>query len=625
MLSSVASAFCSALVVPSLLLFLAWQLSPAYDLNTLRGTLRQSLIDITPAVLTTLILMSLLKSKGPAEQHFGWSNTLCSGLYRILWFVICVSLPLRFFSMALVTFEAGVWSDSLGRCFFIGSTSALAMGVWWGGRLLNRACDQGLVENGYRVGRAERRRSNERLFNGDSIETTTLNAAEPWTAFARRFLIFCLPPAILSMVVMSAAGYHFTAFEMSRRAFWSVQSVLTIGIMAGFVSRLLLTTQFRVKLRQLSRNEKGQISDDESINIKEISSQVNRLVRVTALVAMIIAGWQIWASVSSTISLLDSIECWKSTQLDALGNPKIITPREILIGVGVLAMSLVLSRNLPGLLEITLLDRLPLDKGGRYAISFVVRYLVGLFGLLFSFQVIGFSWSSVQWLAAGLTVGLGFGLQEIFANLISGIIILIERPVRVGDMVTVNGTTGTVCRMQLRATTIRDLDHCELIVPNKKFITEDVMNWTLSDSDYRVIFRVGVAYGSDTKLVHQTLLDVARRHPLVHRKPSPEVMFKNFGDSTLDFELWVVIPGRQYHARVRHELNMAIDDAFREKKISIAFPQREIRIHSDAGETAAQNNGSVDHVFDSPAIQNDLSPQSITESQTVTGPDAKAA
>lgn len=584
MLGSVASACCSALAVPLLLLFLAWQLSPAYDLNTLRGTLRQALIDITPAVLTTMVLMALLSSKGPAEQHFGWSRKFCSGLYAILWFGLFASLPLRFFSMALITFDAGVWSDSLGRFFFIGSTCALAFGVWWGGRLLNGACDEALTEQGFRVGRAERRRSNERLFNGDSIESNLINATEPWTAFARRFIIFCIPLAILSMVAMSAVGYHFTAFEMSRRAFWSVQSVLSIGIVAGFVSRLLLTTQFRVKLRQLSRNEQGQISEDESINIKEISSQVNRLVRVTALMAMVVAGWQIWSSVSTTISYLDSIECWKSTQLDALGNPEIITPREILIGIGVLAMSMVLSRNLPGLLEITLLDRLPLDKGGRYAISFVVRYLVGLFGLLFSFQVIGFSWSSVQWLAAGLTVGLGFGLQEIFANLISGLIILIERPIRVGDMVTVNGTTGTVCRMQLRATTIRDLDHCELIVPNKKFITEDVMNWTLSDSDYRVIFKVGVAYGSDTKLVHQTLLEVARRHPLVQRKPAPDVMFKNFGDSTLDFELWVVIPGRQYHARVRHELNMAIDNAFRERDISIAFPQREIRIHNAAGE-----------------------------------------
>lgn len=458
--------------------------------------------------------------------------------------------------------------------------------MWVGGRIINRACDVELVERGFKVGRAERRRSNERLLNGDSIDSSVLNATEPWTAFARRFAIFCIPFVTLSLAALSIAGYHFTAFQMSNRAFWSILAMLAIAISAGFISRLLLTTQFRVKLRQLSRTEEGHISEDESINIKEISYQVNRLVSVTALMAMIVAGWQIWSTVSPTISYLDSIECWKSAQLDSMGNPKIVTPREILIGLGILAMSMVLSRNLPGLLEITLLNRLPLDKGGRYAISFVVRYLVGVIGLLCAFQVIGFSWSSVQWLAAGLTVGLGFGLQEIFANLISGLIILIERPVRVGDMVTVNGTTGTVCRMQLRATTIRDLDHCELIVPNKKFITEDVMNWTLSDSDYRAILAVGVAYGSDTKLVHQTLLEVARRHQLVQRTPAPEVLFKSFGDSTLDFELRVVIPGRQYLARVLHELNMAIDDAFRAKDIEVAFPQREITIRN-----AAENSG----------------------------------
>jgi potassium efflux system protein len=580
MLASVAFSFCSALFVPLLLLFLAWQLSPAFDLNTLRGTLHQSLIDITPIVLTTMMLMSLLSSKGPAVKHFGWSQDFCHGIYTVLWFTVCISLPCRFFSMALITFESGAWSDSLGRLFFLGSIGALVAGICFGSRYVNRACDAALVEKGFKVGRAERRRSNERLLNGDSIDSSALSAAEPWTAFARRFVIFCLPFVTLSLAGMSIVGYHFTAFEMSSRAIWSIQAMLAIAILAGFVSRLLLTTQFRVKLRQLTRNEEGHISEDESININEISNQVNRLVNVTALMAMIVAGWQIWSTVSPTISYLDSIECWKSAQLDTLGNPRVITPREILIALGVLAMSMVLSRNLPGLLEITLLDRLPLDKGGRYAISFVVRYMVGVIGLLCAFQIIGFSWSSVQWLAAGLTVGLGFGLQEIFANLISGLIILIERPVRVGDMVTVNGTTGTVCRMQLRATTIRDLDHCELIVPNKKFITEDVMNWTLSDPDYRAILKVGVAYGSDTKLVHQTLVEVARRHPLVKRLPVPEVLFKSFGDSTLDFELRVVIPGRQYLARVLHELNMAIDEAFREKNIEIAFPQREITIRN---------------------------------------------
>ena len=170
---------------------------------------------------------------------------------------------------------------------------------------------------------------------------------------------------------------------------------------------------------------------------------------------------------------------------------------------------------------------------------------------------------------------------------------MIERPVRVGDTVTVNGTTGTVCSMQLRATTIRDLDHRELIVPNKKFITEDVMNWTLSDADFRAIFNVGVAYGSDTALVYKTLIEVAKRHPLSSRRTMPEVLFKDFGDSTLNFELRVVIPGRQHLARVQHEINMAIDSEFRDRGIEIAFPQREIRVHNVGGGTGVLGPDSV--------------------------------
>jgi len=580
MLSSVMFSTLSALFVPLAMLFLVWQLSPAYDLNSLRGAVCQGLKDLAPIVLISMMLKALVSSKGPAHQHFGWDEGFCLGLHTMMWTFVCVSLPCRFFAVALNTFQEGAWSDSLGRMFFIGSIVALTTGLLLGSHIINKSWDQNLSRRGLRVGRAERRRSNESLLSGGPVDVATLTAAEPWTAFPRRLALTLLPLVLLTLCFMSATGYHFTAFEMSTRAIWSALAVFGLANIAAFISRVLLTAQFRIKLRQLDLNEEGQIDKDESINIGEISSQVNRLVNVTALMGMIVVAWQIWSAVSPTISYLDSIELWKSTRVDALGKPDLITPRDVLMGIGVLAMTFVLSRNLPGLLEITLLERLPLDKGGRYAISFVVRYMCGIFGILFAVHLVGFSWSSVQWLAAGLTVGLGFGLQEIFANLISGIIILIERPVRVGDFVSVNGITGTVSRMELRATTIRDLDHRELIVPNKKFITDDVMNWTLSDSLYRTIISVGVAYGSDTKLVEDTLLEVARRHPQVRRDPAPEVVFKAFGESTLDFELRVVLPDRDRLPKIQHDLNMAIDQSFRQKNIEIAFPQREIRVRT---------------------------------------------
>ena len=208
----------------------------------------------------------------------------------------------------------------------------------------------------------------------------------------------------------------------------------------------------------------------------------------------------------------------------------------------------------------------------------MVKYLVLVVGIFLACRLLGFAWHRVQWLAAGLTVGLGFGLQEIFANLVSGIIILIERPIRVGDVVTVSGTTGTVTKMALRATTILDHDYRELIVPNKKFITEDVMNWTLSDHKSRLVIKVGVAYGSDTSLVQNTLMKVASRHPLVVREPEPRAAFCGFGNSTLDFELRVVIPTRDMFFKVTHELHMAVEEAFRQKNIEIAFPQQDLYI-----------------------------------------------
>jgi potassium efflux system protein len=147
--------------------------------------------------------------------------------------------------------------------------------------------------------------------------------------------------------------------------------------------------------------------------------------------------------------------------------------------------------------------------------------------------------------------------------------------------------------MQLRATTIRDLDMRELIVPNKKFITEDVMNWTLSDQLARLILDVGVAYESDTQKVQNALMLIANRHPLVLRNPSPEVIFETFGDSTLNFQLRVILPRRDLFPRVKHEINMAINADFKEQGIEIAFPQREIRVKAEAVGALAQNRDAA--------------------------------
>jgi potassium efflux system protein len=227
-----------------------------------------------------------------------------------------------------------------------------------------------------------------------------------------------------------------------------------------------------------------------------------------------------------------------------------------------------------------LLVRLPIDPGARFAIAAILRYIILVVGLVFAFGMIGIKWSQVQWLAAAITVGLGFGLQEIFANFVSGLILLFERPVRIGDTITVGDISGTVSRIQIRATTILAWDRKELIIPNRDFVTGKVINWTLSDSTLRVVIPVGIAYGSDTRLAERLLRKVAAEHPLVLRDPEPIVVFSAFGESSLDFELRVYVGRADQFIKVKHELHQAIDDTFREAGIEIAFPQRDIHVRS---------------------------------------------
>jgi potassium-dependent mechanosensitive channel len=186
----------------------------------------------------------------------------------------------------------------------------------------------------------------------------------------------------------------------------------------------------------------------------------------------------------------------------------------------------------------------------------------------------------VQWLVAAMGLGLGFGLQEIFANFISGLIILFERPVRVGDVVTIDGVTGVVSRIRMRATTIMDGDRKELIIPNKEFITGRVLNWTLTDPVNRVVINVAVAFGSDTQKTSAILLKLAQQHPMVLDEPPPRVSLESFGESSLNFVLRCFLPNLENRGTVIHEMHMAIDRELREAGIEMPHPQHEVRVCS---------------------------------------------
>lgn len=381
--------------------------------------------------------------------------------------------------------------------------------------------------------------------------------------------------------------------------------------------------------------------DEEKVDLPAISQQTRQLFRFAIFVGAFVGLFAIWADVLPALRVFDRVQVFPEVRVveapqderiailegtsapaapvlsgdgasgAANGNgaskPLVVpglpspnatdvetNPREALsvtladVGVSIIVFiaTILAFRNLPGLIEIMILQRLPLDAGSRYALITVIRYLIAIIGIAIAFSAIGLTWGRVQWLAAALTFGLAFGLQEIFANFVSGLIILAERPIRIGDTVTVGSISGTVTRIRMRATTITDWDRKELIIPNKEFITGQVINWTLSDTMLRLIVPVGVGYGEDVRLAERILLRIANQTPSILPEPKPYVLFNGFGDSTLDFQVRCYIPNVEVILAVRHELHMRIIEAFREADIEIAFPQRDLHIRSsgDLGE-----------------------------------------
>ena len=319
---------------------------------------------------------------------------------------------------------------------------------------------------------------------------------------------------------------------------------------------------------------------DEDLALDKVNAQTRRLLRAMKLV-MLAAGlvW-VWADVLPAFARLDEVVLWSVAQATADGGDTVIpiTLMAALLGVLALALTVVAARNLPGLLEIGLLSKVNMDAASRYAITSVSRYAIVLVGIIVGLGLLGLRWGQLQWLAAALTVGLGFGLQEIFANFVSGLILLFERPFRVGDVITVNNLDGTVTRIRTRATTILDFDNKEIVVPNKTFITGQLVNWTLSDETTRIVVKVGVDYGTDPALVHRLLMQAATENPRVLETPPPRSWLLEFGANSLDFELRVFVGGIIDRLAVRNELNVRLVELFAENDVGFAFPQLDVHV-----------------------------------------------
>ncbi len=519
----------SSLLWPMLLSIVYSLLSAVGREQILAAQLARGIAAVLPMVTLVAVLRSAVGSQGVCTSLLGWSAKNCQLVRRSLGRALGFVAPLWGGCEFLKWYSEGRFSDSLGRVLLMLSMLALAGMLG----LMFRPMMSDLLE--CRGGLATR-----------------------WLRgrLATAMIVSALP---LTLVGLAAAGYRFAAEQLAGRMVWS----LLIGFVVIMVwSMVLRGWEAYRRYREQQLANAGDATREKLAELATCSGQVLRMLNLVGVIGAAWAALAIWSAVFP-------VQEWLSNVSLPFGSGATVC--ELVGAIAVALVALSFSRNVGGLIELLLPSRLPLDRGGRFAITFVARYLLGLIGLLWASSLLGFDWDRVQWLAAGLTVGLGFGLQEVFANLVSGLIILIERPVRVGDFVSVNNVTGTVTKMALRATTIIDADRREWIVPNKSFITSDVMNWTLADKSCRVVFPISVAHGSDSRKVQAILLDVAKRQPRVLDFPEPSAVLDRIGPRSLDFELRVFLADQTGLESLKTEINVQLVESLQSAEIEVCL------------------------------------------------------
>lgn len=257
-----------------------------------------------------------------------------------------------------------------------------------------------------------------------------------------------------------------------------------------------------------------------------------------------------------------------------------VTVLSVVMFILVIAVFFIGSKLLNRVILRRIFSRFIADKGIQFTLIRIVHYLIMITGVVVAFQFVGIDLAGLTVIFGLLSVGIGFGLQNITSNFISGLILLFERPIKVGDRVTVGDIEGDVTSINMRATTIQSLDNISIIVPNSEFISSTVTNWSYGDPKIRLRIEVGVSYSSDLDTVIKALTEVAREHPDVLKNPDPIVLLSGFGDSSWDMVLvvWLGTPKRYY--LTRSEINCAIVKKFRDHRVEIPFPQRDLHIRS---------------------------------------------
>ena len=570
---AIALAVLKGVAVPAVLWFAMYRISK-YDNKYIftDAVVRSAILCFKTTIICTLFA-EVCKLNGVGIKLFNWPEKLCIRIVQTARFIIYIIVPVMFFCLVIQFGPQSMgYRNSLGRLLFLVVMLMISAAA---------------------------------LINLKKYKSANKKNSKRKTKYDRRnfwiYIGLIIFPIIL--LAISVLGYYFTAIHLFG-TFWKIACFIAVLLLLKTVARLLLNSIYEKIIQNKKNNEKeaaeqslknSNVFEADGIKIestitsiedekKHAGKMIDQILKFSAWVLGIVGVFFLLTSLFPAISMLDSVILWQNSiaQSDGAIIVETITLLELIKAIVIFSATAILVRNFSLFFEVVNLTKIKMHPGTKHAFELICKYFLIGFGFFWGLSVIGIGWAQFQYIAAAMTLGLSFGLQEIFANFVSGIIILFERPIRLGDSVNVNNCIGTVTKIRIRSTTITTFDRHEIIVPNKSFLTDKITNWSLSDKVTRVLIDVGAAYGSDTAKVEKVLIDVAERNSLVMKEPEPIVAFIGFGADSLDFQLRVFADISDL-VKVQNQLRHEINRRFTEEGIEIPFAQRDIHINSSEG------------------------------------------
>lgn len=503
-------------------------------------------------------MLSLLRPNGLAFRHFGMPQESNRIFQRIIKQSIWIVGLLLVSSIPSQIDEIGYLNDAIGQVM---SIIALALCLFVVRPLLNRAIRE------YQKAKKEEGATNTSI-----------------SLFRLLRLILVIVP--ISLIILIILGYYYTAVYLITHLLNSYFVILLWVFGRYFAYRFVAISARRLAYRRLQdkrRKLREQVlengtKEDETIKLSVVNQQIYRVTDLIGWVVLFVSLYVIWSDLISVAYYLDGVILWESNEGNQVESVTLLNLMRASLYV---VITYVLIKNIAGILEVTVFSKMPLSKGTPQTIITMLTYIIVTFGSVSAFSALGISWTKIQWIFTALSVGLGFGVREIFGSFVSGSILLFERPIRVGDKVTVGLYTGIITKIRLRSTTLLNSDHMEVVLPNQAFVTDRFINWTLNNTITRLQIFFKVSYDTDLDLMQRLLLQAVNEAPKVLSEPKVEINMLHFGDNALEHELLVFVGELGDRIETMNFLQYRINQLFRENGIRFALNQLDVHLHSE--------------------------------------------